>query len=236
MKRVSGYALAALAAILASWAFAGCASDLDAQYNTGSDELHVPNLMPDIVSRVGFNAGTMFHLDAGGVFRVFRHTLKPYVDSVKQIGGGFTVNSRFAPARASALIGQIAIGDGIGRYIGGLIPDVSVSADGAIHFVFMDWRHIGEINAAGKEVYSELKNVILVDADVDIYDTDDVLWAMQTRMQGDLDIINIPGVSGHVLDPTQQPEYNPALPAKGVTTKTIFDATAPFRMPANSTP
>jgi len=79
-------------------------------------------------------------------------------------------------------------------------------------------------------VYSELKNVILVDADVDIYDTDDVLWAMQTRMQGDLDIINIPGVSGHVLDPTQQPEYNPALPAKGVTTKTIFDATAPFRM------
>jgi DNA modification methylase len=33
------------------------------------------------------------------------------------------------------------------------------SADGAIHFVFMDWRHIGEINAAGKEVYSELKNV-----------------------------------------------------------------------------
>jgi 4-hydroxy-3-polyprenylbenzoate decarboxylase len=79
-------------------------------------------------------------------------------------------------------------------------------------------------------VYSELKNVILVDTDVDIFDTDDVLWAMQTRMQGDLDIINIPGVAGHVLDPSQQPEYNPALPARGTTTKTIFDATAPFRM------
>lgn len=79
-------------------------------------------------------------------------------------------------------------------------------------------------------VYHELKNVILVDTDVDIYDSDDVLWAMQTRMQGDLDIINIPGVAGHVLDPTQQPEYNPALPARGVTTKTIFDATVPFRL------
>jgi hypothetical protein len=110
-----------------------CASDLDAQYNTGSDALHVPNLMPDIVSRVAFNAGTTFHLDAGGVFRVFRHTLKPYVDSVKEVGGGITVNSRFAPAPGSALLGQIAIGDGIGRYIGGLVPDVSVSADGAIH-------------------------------------------------------------------------------------------------------
>jgi UbiD family decarboxylase len=81
-------------------------------------------------------------------------------------------------------------------------------------------------------VYSELKNIILVDADVDIYDSDDVLWAMQTRMQGDRDIITIPGVAGHVLDPSQQPEYDPTLPAKGTTCKTVYDATAPFRMRA----
>lgn len=79
-------------------------------------------------------------------------------------------------------------------------------------------------------VYAELKNVILVDRDVDIFDTDDVLWAMQTRMQGDVDIITIPGVAGHVLDPTQGPDYNPALPARGTTAKTIFDATVPFRL------
>jgi gallate decarboxylase subunit C len=54
-------------------------------------------------------------------------------------------------------------------------------------------------------VYSELKTVILVDEDVDVFDSDDVLWATQTRMQGDLDIIVIPGVSGHVLDPSQDP-------------------------------
>ena len=79
-------------------------------------------------------------------------------------------------------------------------------------------------------VYSELKNIILVDTDVDIYDSDDVMWAMTTRMQGDIDIINIPGVSGHVLDPTQTPEYNPRIAARGVTTKTIFDATVPFHL------
>jgi 4-hydroxy-3-polyprenylbenzoate decarboxylase len=81
-------------------------------------------------------------------------------------------------------------------------------------------------------VFSELKNVILVDADVDVFDSDDVLWAMQTRMQGDVDIITIPAVSGHVLDPSQSPDYNPSLPARGTTAKTIFDATAPFRLRA----
>ncbi|TDE35636.1 site-specific DNA-methyltransferase [Antarcticimicrobium sediminis] len=35
------------------------------------------------------------------------------------------------------------------------------SMDGAIHFICMDWRHLGEVQAAGREVYSELKNLIV---------------------------------------------------------------------------
>jgi DNA methylase len=35
------------------------------------------------------------------------------------------------------------------------------SADGAIQFVCMDWRHMGEILAAGQAAYSELKNLIV---------------------------------------------------------------------------
>ena len=35
----------------------------------------------------------------------------------------------------------------------------SVSKDGAIHFICMDWRHVGELIAAGHDVYSELKNI-----------------------------------------------------------------------------
>jgi DNA modification methylase len=33
------------------------------------------------------------------------------------------------------------------------------SADGAIHFVFIDWRHVGELLAAGEEAFEELKNM-----------------------------------------------------------------------------
>ena len=35
------------------------------------------------------------------------------------------------------------------------------SADGAIHFICMDWRHIGEVIAAGKVAYTELKNLCI---------------------------------------------------------------------------
>jgi DNA modification methylase len=33
------------------------------------------------------------------------------------------------------------------------------SVDGALHFIFTDWRHIGELLAAGRRTYAELKNV-----------------------------------------------------------------------------
>lgn len=36
---------------------------------------------------------------------------------------------------------------------------VSVSKDGAIHFVCMDWRHVGELISAGQDVYSAMKNI-----------------------------------------------------------------------------
>ena len=62
------------------------------------------------------------------------------------------------------------------------------------------------------------------DEDVDLFDTDDVLWVMQTRYVGNLDTVFIPGVAGHVLDPTQQPFYDPRITAKGTTTKPFLIA------------
>lgn len=70
--------------------------------------------------------------------------------------------------------------------------------------------------------------MILVDEDVDIFDTDDVLWALNTRYQGDVDTITIPGVRCHPLDPTEGPEYNPMLKDRGISCKTIFDCTVPY--------
>ena len=49
--------------------------------------------------------------------------------------------------------------------------------------------------------FSELKHIFLVDEDVDPFDMSDVLWAMNTRFQGDADILTIPGVRCHPLDP-----------------------------------
>lgn len=78
--------------------------------------------------------------------------------------------------------------------------------------------------------FPELKHVILVDEDVDIFDTNDVLWAMNTRFQGDRDIVTIPGVRCHPLDPSSNPDYAPSIPNVGVSTKTIFDCTVPFHL------
>lgn len=78
--------------------------------------------------------------------------------------------------------------------------------------------------------FSELKHVILVDEDVNIYDTDDVLWAMTTRYQGDASTVFIPGVRCHPLDPSQSPDFSPSIPADGVSCKTIFDCTVPYRL------
>ncbi len=78
--------------------------------------------------------------------------------------------------------------------------------------------------------FPELKTVILVDDDVDIFDSNDVLWAMMTRYQSDVDTIIIPGVRSHPLDPSQSLGMSPSIIAHGTTCKTIFDCTAPFHM------
>src|SRR6266436_2693685 len=35
------------------------------------------------------------------------------------------------------------------------------SVDGSLHYLCMDWRHIGELLAAGRDVYGELKNLVV---------------------------------------------------------------------------
>ena len=80
--------------------------------------------------------------------------------------------------------------------------------------------------------FPELKQVILVDEDVDIFDTNDVLWAMTTRMQADVDIVTIPGVRCHQLDPSNDPACSWSIRDHGIACKTIYDATIPFNQKA----
>jgi 2,5-furandicarboxylate decarboxylase 1 len=63
-----------------------------------------------------------------------------------------------------------------------------------------------------------LKHVIVVDEDVNIFDDEQVLWAVATRSQWDKDLVVIPGMMGTRLDPSG----NDIL-----TTKGGIDATKP---------
>lgn len=76
--------------------------------------------------------------------------------------------------------------------------------------------------------FSELKHVFLVDEDVDCFDMSDVMWAMTTRFQADIDMIPIPGVQCHPLDPSNDPKYSSGLRMHGNACKAIFDCTVPF--------
>jgi UbiD family decarboxylase len=72
--------------------------------------------------------------------------------------------------------------------------------------------------ALGTEFYT--KHVIVVDDDVDIFDTNDVMWAVATRVRPDKDIFFIPGAKAAILDPTSDPE-------NFTVTKMGIDATRP---------
>ena len=56
----------------------------------------------------------------------------------------------------------------------------------------------------GTELYT--KYVIVVDDDVDIFNINDVMWAVATRVRAEKDIIFIPGAKGAILDPTSDPQ------------------------------
>jgi UbiD family decarboxylase len=81
--------------------------------------------------------------------------------------------------------------------------------------------------------FGELKHVFLVDEDVDIFDMNDVMWAMTTRFQADRDLITIPGCHCHVLDPSNDPAMDPSILVHGIACKAIFDCTVPFDLKDN---
>jgi len=68
-----------------------------------------------------------------------------------------------------------------------------------------------------------IKHVFVVDADVDVFDDRQMLWALATRVQADQDIDMIKNAKGNTLDPSQT---DPIM-----TTKMIVDATKPVQRP-----
>jgi 2,5-furandicarboxylate decarboxylase 1 len=65
----------------------------------------------------------------------------------------------------------------------------------------------------------DLKQVIVVDEDVDVHDPEQVEWAVATRFQPDRDLVVVSGAQGSILDPSTD---------RGIGAKWGLDATRPL--------
>jgi 2,5-furandicarboxylate decarboxylase 1 len=72
--------------------------------------------------------------------------------------------------------------------------------------------------------HSSLKHAVVVDTDIDVYNMEEVEWAIATRFQANEDMVLIPNARGSTLDPSANQET-------GLTTKLGIDATRPLNKP-----
>ena len=105
------------------------------------------------------------------------------------------------------------------------VRDVHLSKGGVCRYhlyVQIDKRQEGEaknIMLGAFAGHYDVKQVIVVDADVDIHDPAEVEWAVATRFQADRDLVIIPESQGSKLDPSAR---------DGVGAKMGLDATKPL--------
>lgn len=91
--------------------------------------------------------------------------------------------------------------------------------------VKIDKKHEGEAkNAifAALSTSHEIKHVVVVDKDVDIFNMEDVEWAIATRSQAGRDVIIVECAAGNKLDPSGD---------DGISDKMGIDATVPLSAP-----
>lgn len=93
-------------------------------------------------------------------------------------------------------------------------------ANGFAAIVQLEKSNPGEpknVAMAAFTAHVNVKEVIVVDPDVNIYDPSDVLWALTNRVDWSRDVFFVPGSQGHEMDPTAD--------MRGVHTKIGIDAT-----------
>jgi hypothetical protein len=96
-----------------------------------------PNLHPDFVVKTAFDWKIRergFHVEASGLVRSFKvyENLSTPADTNTITGGGASLNANLELFNGFHLLADSFYGDGVGRYIGGLGPDVIVKPDGSL--------------------------------------------------------------------------------------------------------
>jgi hypothetical protein len=112
-------------------------STLSNQYNTGGNQLAVPNMTPDFVLKGSFDGklrgDRSVHFDVGAVMRSFRSWDGASVYGKDHaFGWGVGANSSVDVRKGVRFVLNGFASAGAGRYIGGLAPDVVVQSNGAI--------------------------------------------------------------------------------------------------------
>jgi 2,5-furandicarboxylate decarboxylase 1 len=95
------------------------------------------------------------------------------------------------------------------RTAGVEVKDINVTLGGRAfwHAVISVKKRPGEGKNALLAALSvmDLKHVVVVDDDIDVFNPTEVEWAIATRVQGDRDVIVIPGARAKPLDPSLSP-------------------------------
>jgi 2,5-furandicarboxylate decarboxylase 1 len=110
------------------------------------------------------------------------------------------------------------------RYVSKNVTDVHIPPYGSGFLAIIQLKKSNEgepknVAMAAMTTYVNIKNVIVVDTDVDIHTPSDVWWAVSNRVNPREDIFTIPNAQGHELDPCSDEH--------GVQNKMGIDATLP---------
>jgi hypothetical protein len=104
---------------------------------SSSSNALTPNLHPDFVVKTAFDwkiRERAIHVEAAGLvrsFKVYENLSTPSATNTTT-GGGVSLNANLEVFNGFHLIADSFYGDGVGRYIGGLGPDVIVKPDGTL--------------------------------------------------------------------------------------------------------
>ena len=107
---------------------------------SSSSNALTPNLHPDFVVKTAFDWNIReraLHVEAAGLlrsFKVYENLSAPSATNTIT-GGGVSLNANLEVFNGFHLIADSFYGDGVGRYIGGLGPDVIVKPDGTLSAV-----------------------------------------------------------------------------------------------------
>jgi hypothetical protein len=105
------------------------------ELNNGGTTLGAPQFAPDLIAKLAFDPSSKFHAEIGGVLRSVRVWNPINNQHYSAAGGGGFINLNFVVAGGFRLITNNFWSDGGGRYIFGMVPDLTIRSDGSPSFI-----------------------------------------------------------------------------------------------------